>query len=94
MLNKSVHLSSLVTIDNVKALEKYRKDYVELEEEVDHLDYDFERYLNCDNDAQTCIDMTDEEIVNFCIKKTSVEIEKELEELSLENETKKKGYQH
>jgi len=38
--------------------------------------------------------MTDEEIVNFCIKKTSVEIEKELEELSLENETKKKGYQH
>jgi hypothetical protein len=94
MLNKSVHLSSLVTIDYVKALEKYRKDYVELEEEVDHLDYDFERYLNCDNDAQTCIDMTDEEIVNFCIKKTSVEIEKELEELSLENETKKKGYQH
>jgi hypothetical protein len=71
MLNKSVHLSSLVTIDYVKALEKYRKDYVELEEEVDHLDYDFERYLNCDNDAQTCIDMTDEEIVNFCIKKTS-----------------------
>jgi hypothetical protein len=94
MLNKSVHLSSLVTIDYVKALEKYRKDYVELEEEVDHLDYDFERYLNCDNDAQTCIDRTDEEIVNFCIKKTSVEIEKELEELSLENETKKKGYQH
>ncbi len=33
--------------------------------------------------------MTDEEIVNFCFKKTSVEIEKELEELSLENETKK-----
>jgi len=34
--------------------------------------------------------MTDEEIVKFCIKKTSVEIEEELEELSLENETKKK----
>jgi len=33
--------------------------------------------------------MTDEEIVNFCIKKTSVEIEEKLEELSLENETKK-----
>jgi hypothetical protein len=33
--------------------------------------------------------MTDKEIVNFCIKKTSVEIEEELEELSLENETKK-----
>ncbi len=49
-----------------KALEKNRKDYVELEE-VDHLDYDFEKYLNCDNDSQTCIDMTDEEVVNFCI---------------------------
>jgi hypothetical protein len=34
--------------------------------------------------------MTDEEIVNFCMKKTSVEIEEELEELSLENEPKKK----
>jgi hypothetical protein len=34
--------------------------------------------------------MTDKEIINFCIKKTSVEIEKELEELSLENETKKR----
>jgi hypothetical protein len=33
--------------------------------------------------------MTDEEI-NFCNKKTSVEIEEELEELSLENETKKR----
>jgi hypothetical protein len=76
-----------VTVDYVKALEKYRKDYVELEE-VDYLDYDFEKYLNCDNDAQTFIDMTDEEIVNFGIKKTSVEIEEELEELSLENETK------
>ena len=63
------------------------KDYVELEE-IDHLDYDFEKYLNCDNDAQTFIDMTDEEIVNFCMKKPSVELEKELEELSLENETK------
>ncbi len=68
---------------------KYRKDYIELEK-VDHLDYDFEKYLNCDNDAQTCIDLTDEEIVNFCIKKTSVEIEEELDELSLENETKKR----
>jgi len=46
-----------VTVDYVKALEKYRKDYVELEE-VDHLDYDFEKYLNCDNDVQTSIDMT------------------------------------
>jgi hypothetical protein len=81
-----------VTVDYVKALEKYRKDYVELVE-VDYLDYDFEKYLNCDKDAQTFIDMTDEEIVNFCFKKTSVEIEKELEELSNENETKK-GYQH
>jgi hypothetical protein len=45
------------TVDYVKALEKYRKDYVELEE-VDHLDYDFEKYLNCDNDVQTSIDMT------------------------------------
>ena len=49
-------------------------------------------YLNCDNDVQTSIDMTDEEIVNFCMKKPSVEIEEELEELSLENEPKK-GYQ-
>ena len=53
-----------VTVDYVKALEKYRKDYVEIEE-FDHLDYDFEKYLNCDNDVQTCIDMTDEEIVKF-----------------------------
>ena len=30
-----------VTVDYVKALEKYRKDYVEIEE-FDHLDYDFE----------------------------------------------------
>ena len=44
--------------------EKYRKDYEEIEE-FDHLDYDFEKYLNCDNDVQTCIDMTDEEIVKF-----------------------------
>jgi len=36
--------------------------------------------------------MTDEEIVNFCMQKPSVEIEEELEELSLENEPKK-GYQ-
>ena len=78
-----------VTVDYVKALEKYRKDYVEIEE-FDHLDYDFEKYLNCDNDVQTCIDMTDEEIVNFCVKKPSVEIEEELEELSLENEPKKR----
>ncbi len=33
-----------VTVDYVKALEKYRKYYVELDE-VDHLDYDFEKYL-------------------------------------------------
>jgi len=52
--------------------------------------YDFEKYLNCDNDVQTSIDMTDEEIVNFCMKKPSVEIEEELEELSLENEPKKR----
>ena len=45
---------------------------------MDHLDYDFEKYLNCDNDVPTCIDMTDEEIINFCMKKTSVEIEAEL----------------
>ncbi len=46
-----------VTVDYAKALalEKYWKDYDELEE-VDHLDYDFEKYLNCDNDVQTCID--------------------------------------
>jgi hypothetical protein len=36
--------------------------------------------------------MTDEEIVNFCMKKPSVELEKELEELSLEK-NQKKGYQ-
>jgi hypothetical protein len=62
-------------------IRRSHKDFVELEE-VDHLDYDFEYF---DNDVQTCIDMTDEEIVNFCMKKPSVEIEEELEELSLEN---------
>jgi hypothetical protein len=34
--------------------------------------------------------MTDEEIINFCVKKTSVGIEAELEELCLENEPKKR----
>jgi len=70
-------------------IRRSHKDFVELEE-VDHLYYDFEKYLNFDNDVQTCIDMTDEEIVNFCMKKPSVEIEEELEELSLENESKKR----
>ena len=30
------------TVDCVKALEKYRKDYYVELEEIDHLDYDFE----------------------------------------------------
>jgi len=57
-----------VTVDYVKALEKYRKYYVELDE-VDHLDYDFEKYLNCDNDDQTFIDLTDEETVSYEISR-------------------------
>jgi hypothetical protein len=47
---------------------------------LDNLDYDFEKYLNCDNDVQTCVDLTDEEIVSFCMKKKSGDIEAELEE--------------
>ena len=50
-----------VTVDYVKASKKYWKDYAELGE-IDHLDFDFEKYLNYDNDVQTCIDMTDEDM--------------------------------
>jgi hypothetical protein len=62
-------------------------------EEIDHLDYDFEKYLNSDddNDVQACVDFKDEEIVNFCMEKISEEeeIEEELV-LSIENEPKKR----
>ena len=36
------------TVDYVKALEKYRKDYVEF----DHLDYDFEKYKRTLDEVQ------------------------------------------
>jgi hypothetical protein len=52
---------------------------------IDNKNIDYSRYLDLDDAFQTCVDLTDEEISNFCMKKTSVEIEEELKELIIEN---------
>ena len=40
-------------------------------EEVEHQDYEFELYLECDVDLNACKEMTEEDINNyFCLKQT------------------------
>jgi len=38
---------------------------------LQHLDLDFEKYLNCDSNAQTNDKMTDEAIADFCLNKNN-----------------------
>jgi len=40
---------------------------------LDNENIDYSKYLDLDSAVQTCVDLTDEERVNFCMKKTSVE---------------------
>jgi hypothetical protein len=43
-------------------LEKFRVDYIE--QNFEHLDLDFEKYLDCDSNAQTNDEMSDK--ADFC----------------------------
>ncbi len=54
------------TDQNVKMLEKFRVDYIE--QNFEHLDLDFKKYSNCDSNAQTNDEMSDEAIADFCLK--------------------------
>ena len=60
-------------------LSKYAHDFVE---PFDHIDAEFELYLECDNKEKVSEDLTDENIVTFCFKKNE-EIKECLEELNI-----------
>ncbi len=53
------------------------------------IDAEFELYLECDNKEKVSEDLTDENIVTFCLKKNeeTEEIEECLEELNINSET-------
>ena len=53
-------------------LERFRVDYIE--QNFEHLDLDFEKYLDCDSNAQTNDEMSDEAIADFCLKKITEEV--------------------
>jgi hypothetical protein len=61
-----------VKTDYVKMLERFRVDYIE--QNFEHLDLDFEKYLDCDSNAQTNDEMSDEAIAVFCLKKITEEV--------------------
>jgi hypothetical protein len=71
----------------VKMLEKFRVDYIE--QNFEHLDLDFEKYLDCDSNAQTNDEMLDEAIADFCLKKITEEVEEVMDNLIIENEKEK-----
>ena len=77
---------SNLKIDYVRLLSKYAHDFVE---PFDHIDAEFELYLECDNKEKVSEDLTDENIVTFCLKKNeeNEEIEECLEELNINSET-------
>jgi hypothetical protein len=77
---------SNLKIDYIHLWSKYANDFVE---PFDHIDSEFENYLECDNKEKASEDLTDENIVTFCLKKNeeTEEIEECLEELNINSET-------
>ncbi len=76
-----------IKTDYAKMLERFRVDYIE--QNFEHLDLDFEQYLDCDSNAQTNDEMSDEAIADFCLKKMTVEVEEEMDNLIIVNEEEK-----
>ncbi len=77
---------SNLKIDYIRLLNKYAHDYVE---PFEHIDEEFELYLECDNKEKVSEDLTDENIASFCLKKNeeTEEIEECIEELNINSET-------
>ena len=57
---------SNLKIDYIRLLNKYAHDYVE---PFEHIDEEFELYLECDNKEKVSEDLIDENIATFCLKK-------------------------
>jgi len=69
MYNINIELDrekSNLKIDYIRLLSKYANDFVE---PFDHIDSEFENYLECDNKEKASEDLTDENIATFCLKK-------------------------
>ncbi len=60
-----------------------------IEQNFEHLDLDFVKYLDCDSNAQTNDEMSDEAIADFCLKKIIEEVEEEMDNLIIVNEEEK-----
>ena len=65
-------------------MEKFRAGYVK--QHFEHLDLDFENYLDCTNE-----EITEKEIADFCLKKPKeVEVDEEMDNLIIGNDAETK----